>query len=100
MGYEDERLGKYSDSNIKTVSKTFTIPIGGGEAYNTYTITDFGFTATIDAVLAVRIIRQVPVVDNVYVPSYAIDSTSTKVGITLAAGTGTTLTAELMAYGS
>jgi len=76
-----------------------TIPVGGGSATASISLSSFGLTSKIEAILSVNVKRQAPVVNDVYAPSVGINATQDAVGITLAAGTGTTLLAEITVLG-
>ena len=76
-----------------------TIPIGGGSATVSLTTADFGLSSRIDYILDLKVEREVPIVDDVYAPSYGINATGDAIGITLAAGTGTTLRAAAVVLG-
>jgi len=86
------------DLNVKSASRTVTVPIGGGTVLVTITAADLGF-ARVDCVLNLRVERLAPVVPDVYSPSYGINATSDAVGITISAGTGTTLRVTVEALG-
>ena len=95
------RLVKLEDINskIKTAKTSdLTIPIGGGSVTATLTLSDFGLSS-FDAILNVEIERKTPIVNDVYEPSYGFNSGLDAIGITLAAGTGTTLAAEVTVLG-
>jgi len=83
-------------SRMKTASGsvTVTIPIGGGSA--TASISKPADLSKIGAILTFRVRREAPIVNDVYDPSFGINASQDAVGITLAAGTGTTLTAEAL----
>jgi len=78
-----------------SASGTVTIPIGGGNAALNITVTAF---SVIDYVLDVKITAANPDVDDIYHPR-GIKVTGNVVGLTLAAGTGTTLTVEVAVSG-
>jgi len=75
-------------------SVTVTIPIGGGSA--TASIAKPATLTGIGAILSFEVVREVPIVDDVYEASYGINASGDAVGVTLAAGTGTTLTARAL----
>jgi len=83
----------------KTASATLTIPIGGGSVTGSITAADLGLSS-IDYVVSLRVKREVPIVDDVYQVSYGLNAGLDAVGITVAAGTGTTLTVEAEAGGA
>jgi len=85
------RLGK--------ATATLAIPIGGGRAVTSLTLSDFGLDTKIEFIMNVGVNRKTPIVNDVYEPSAGINDTSDAVGITLAAGTGTTLQAEVTVLG-
>jgi len=93
------RKTRYSDLSVKSASKTVTIPVGGGSATTSITLSDFGLSSKIEAILNVRITRKTPIVNDVYEPSYGITSSLDAVGLTLYAGTGTSLTVECTVFG-
>jgi len=86
------RLGKASTADL-------TIPIGGGRVATSVSLADLGLDSAIEAVLNVNVERKAPIVDDVYEPSAGINATADAVGTTIAAGTGTTLQAELTVLG-
>jgi len=99
MSYIERRLVRTEDIGyIKSASLTLTIPIGGGRVTGTRTLADFGLNKKIEYIIDVEIDRGSPIVNDVYEPSYGITPANT-VGITLAAGTGTTLTANILVMG-
>jgi len=87
------------DLNVKVASKTVTIPIGGGTVLVDITAAEFGFTR-VDVVLDLRVARLPPVVPDVYLPSYGVNATNDAIGITISAGTGTTLRIGVAALGA
>ena len=77
-----------------TGSVTVTIPIGGGSVT---AVIDKPTTLTkIGAILTFTVKREAPIVDDVYEASYGITPAGDAIGLTLSAGTGTTLTAEAL----
>jgi len=82
----------------KATSADVTIPIGGGSATVNVTASDLGLTK-IEYVVNLSVKRKAPVVNDVYAPSYGINATNDAIGITLAAGTGTTLAVEVTVLG-
>jgi len=89
MAYE-RRLGQAKTGSL-------TIPIGGGRAEASITLSDLGFDSKTEYVIDVRVERLAPIVNDVYEPSYGISDNT--VGLTLFAGTGTTLRADVLALG-
>jgi len=83
----------------KASTGLLTIPIGGGSVTASLTTTDLGLSS-LELILNVRVIRHDPVVNDVYEPSYGFNASGDAVGITVAAGTGTTLEAEALVLGS
>lgn len=84
---------------IKTAtSADVTIAIGGGSATTSLSAADFGLTK-IEYIMDVEVEREVPIVNDVYAPSYGINATGDAVGITLSAGSGTTLAARVTVLG-
>ena len=82
----------------KVTTPDITIPIGGGSATADLTLSDFGLS-TFEVILDVEVERKIPIVDDVYEPSYGFNSGLDAIGITVAAGTGTTLAAEVTVLG-
>ncbi|MHC1572237.1 MAG: hypothetical protein ACXQTL_05760 [Methanosarcinales archaeon] len=76
-----------------------TIPIGGGIVTASLSLADFGLSR-FEVILNVRAIRKEPVVGDVYEPSVGFNATGDAIGLTLAAGTGTTLAAEVDVLGN
>jgi len=74
-------------------SGVVTIPIGGGRV--TTTVSKPADFTRIEFILHVNVKRLSPEVDDVYEPSVGINATQDAVGLTLVAGTGTTLQAEI-----
>ena len=95
------RLVRRQDLSVGTAKKDgITIPIGGGRTTVTLNAADFGFESYISLILYINVIREEPVVDDVYreeVSSITPDKNS--VDITVATGTGTTLSLEVNALG-
>ena len=97
----------YDGSEIKDLPITIkeatsadvTIPIGGGSGTTSITITDLGLSTRIDYILNLEVERRVPIVNDVYAASYGLNAAADAVGITLAAGTGTTLAAKASVLG-
>jgi len=83
----------------KAATGDLTIPIGGGSVTASVTIADLGLASKIELLIGTNILRKVPIVDDVYAPSAGINTTLDAIGITVAAGTGTTLVAEVVAVG-
>jgi len=94
----ERRLVRGGDLSVGSASLTLTIPIGGGRATGSISLASFGLDTKIEYILDVRIDRKTPIVNDVYEPSYGIVD-NTVVGITVAAGTGTTLTANVLVIG-
>ena len=82
----------------KKATLTFTIPIGGGSATGSIDAATFG-VSTIDYIVNFSVNRKDPVVNDVYQASYGLNAGADAIGITLAAGTGTTLEAEVEIIG-
>ena len=97
----EQRKVRYSDLAVNTAggTLTFTIPVGGGSATGSISLSNFGLKSKIEGILNVKIKRQAPVTNDVYMPEYGINSSQNAVGITLYAGTGTTLIAEVTVFG-
>ena len=76
-----------------------TIPIGGGSATVSLTLSDFNLSR-FEVILNVKVERKAPIVNDVYEPSYGFNATGDAIGLTLAAGTGTTLVAEVTVLGN
>jgi len=87
----NRRLGK--------ATATLTIPIGGGRATTSLTLSDFGLDTKIEFIVNVNVNRKTPIVNDVYEPSAGINETSDAVGVTLSAGSGTTLATEVTVLG-
>jgi hypothetical protein len=85
-------------SLAKATSSDVTIPIGGGSATSSLTTSDFGLRK-IETIVHVRVIRKAPVVNDVYEPSAWVEPDGSAIGLSLFAGTGTTLAAEVVVAG-
>lgn len=83
----------------EAVTPDLTIPIGGGSATASVTIADLGLSTRIEWVVDVEVERRAPVVNDVYAPSYGVNATGDAIGLTVAAGTGTTLAVRVVALG-
>jgi len=92
-------MASYPRRIAKASTAELTIPIGGGRVTATLTLADFGLATKIEALISIMVIRKAPVVDDVYEPSGGINATADAIGLTLAAGTGTTLIAEASVVG-
>jgi len=79
-------------------SPAITIPIGGGIVTVSISASSFGLSKLLH-VLDCRVYRAAPVVPDVYAPSYGVNATGDAVGITLAAGSGTTLYTYVVVLG-
>ena len=97
--YYDGEETRILPSRLKKASVTVTIPIGGGRVNTSLTLTDFGLNNAIEYIINVNVIRRDPIINTVYAPSAGITLNSQAVGLTLAAGAGTTLTAEVTVLG-
>jgi len=97
----EQRKIRYSDLAVNTAGGTllFTIPVGGGSTTGTIDINNFGLNYKIEGILDVKITRQTPKTDLVYEPEYGINSSQNAVGLTLYAGAGTTLLAQVTVFG-
>ena len=95
----ERRLLRYGDLTIKRASTTVTIPIGGGSATASLTLSNFGLTKKIEVLLSVVVRRQTPIVSDVYAPSAGINASLDAVGLTVYAGSGTTLAVDVTVMG-
>lgn len=97
----EQRKIKYSDLAVNTAGGTlsFTIPVGGGSATGSIDISNLGLGYKVEGILDVKIKRQTPLTNLVYMPEYGINSSENAVGLTLYAGAGTTLLAEITVFG-
>jgi len=95
------RLVRRRDLLVKIAKKEdITIPIGGGSVTVTLNAADFGFESYISQILYINVIREEPVVDDVYRADVStIAPRADSVNIRVAAGTGTTLSLEVSALG-
>jgi hypothetical protein len=82
----------------KATTPNLTIPIGGGSAATTLSAGDFGLRK-IEAVIHVNVIRGEPIVNDVYTPTSWVSSDGLAAGVSLFAGTGTTLAGEITVLG-
>ena len=94
MSWTERRLELFGDLNVIRQTVTVTIPIGGGSVPVTLTFPSF---STITGILSVQVQSTVPYVSNVFQPQ--ANFSGNIVGMTLAAGAGTTLTASVLAIG-
>jgi hypothetical protein len=100
MSVFGSRKVRFSDlSAARSVTKTVTIPIGGGAAFVNFFLSDFGFSTEIDAIIHVNVSQIAPITNNVYAPSWGINTNSTALGVTVSAGSGITLGVSVLALG-
>jgi len=95
----ERRLLRFGDLSVKTASATVTIPIGGGSATASLTLADFNLSYKIEAILHIGVRRQAPIVSDVYSPEGGINAAGNAIGLTLYAGTGTTLSVDAIVAG-
>jgi len=94
------RLIRKKDLSLgEATTPSLTIPIGGGTITTSLTLADFGLRKEIEMIVNVKVERLPPVVQDVYTPSYGINTTLDAVGITLSAGTGTSLMVMVVVLG-
>jgi len=96
------RLLRPEDLGMAWAIKEVTVPIGGGGVGVTFSKSDFGFDRAIECVVSVRIAGMDPDVTDVMEPVCpAVGTTlgAEVVGLTVGAGTGTTLTVMMLAMG-
>jgi len=91
MAYE-RRLGQATTGDL-------TIPLNGGSVTTSIALSDFGLDSKIEMLVQVNIARKEPVVDNVFAPSAGPNASNDAIGLTVAAGQGTTLSATCTALG-
>lgn len=84
---------------VQYTTSAVNIAIGGGSAKTTVTTTNLGLNIKIQAILNVVVERQSPETDDVYVPQYGINTSEDAIGLTLYAGSGTSLAATVSAIG-
>jgi len=88
----------WSFKKVGSSAKTVTMPLAGGIVTTSVNAADLGM-AKINFVLNVQVVKTDPEISDVYYPQYGINATGDAVGITLATGTGTTLTYSVTAFG-
>ena len=85
-----KRLVRASDLSKKTGSTVVVVPVGGGSASKTFTISGL---AVIEMVINVRIVNTNPKTGNVYSPQCWLDGGNV-VGISLGGTVGTSVSLE------
>ncbi|MDI6905404.1 MAG: hypothetical protein QMD13_07990 [Candidatus Bathyarchaeia archaeon] len=90
----ERRLFKAKDLVLDRATDTLTIPIGGGFASKTLTFTKI---TDIAYIIAINVLGSSPKIGNINVPQINIEDNT--IGLTIYAGTGTTLTVEALALG-
>jgi len=102
---QDDGVDSTILDNVEFLTKnkataSVTIPIGGGTATYEMTAAALGLdTGRVTAILNVRVYQSDPETYLIYEPRYGINAAENAVGLTLAAGIGTTLSFEVYAEG-
>jgi hypothetical protein len=99
MAWQTGFQARIGNTTLRTANGQAVVPVGGGTVNFSIAASAFGFTRFIEGGTDIAISTMSPVVQNISQPVFGLIGTSLALGVTLGAGTGTTLGWQAQAWG-